>query len=131
MKKKYTHGLIIDGVTYNIPFVSIKRTADFLEKYANRTEDGDIHIETIGVYKNYTIKIGTIDDRATYEKLFEHITDVDNRFHRVSLPDAEGSFSFYGYFSSISDEVEKVLSSGAEYKNLTWKMTSKKPYKTP
>ena len=81
MEQKYTRGLVIDGVNYNIPLVSIKRTADFLEKYANRTEDGDVHIETIGVYKNYTISIGTINDKATYDKLFEHITDVDNRFH--------------------------------------------------
>lgn len=131
MGYSYTQGLIIDGTIYNIPLVSIKRTADFLEKYANRTEDGDIKIETIGVYKNYTIAIGTIDDPSTYDQLYEHITDVDNRFHHVILPDASKSFSFYGYFSSISDEVEKVFGNGAEYKSLTWKMTSKKPYKKP
>lgn len=127
----YTQGLIIDGITYNIPLVSIKRTADFLEKYAERTEDGDIKIETIGIYKNYTINIGLIDDVKTYDKLFNHITDCTNRFHRVSLPDASKQFDFYGYFSSISDEVEKVFDSGAQYKGLTWKMTSKKPFKVP
>lgn len=131
MSREYTRGLIIDGVNYDIPLVSIKRTADFLEKYANRTEDGDIHIETIGVYKNYTISIGTIDDRKTYDKLFEHITDVEERFHKVVLPDASGDFTFYGYFSSVSDEIEKILEQGAEFKSLTWKMTSKKPYKKP
>lgn len=127
----YTQGLIIDGITYNIPLVSIKRTADFLEKYAERTEDGDIKIETIGIYKNYTINIGLIDDVGTYDKLFDHITDCTNRFHHVSLPDASKQFDFYGYFSSISDEVEKVFDSGAQYKGLTWKMTSKKPFKIP
>lgn len=127
----YTQGLIIDGITYTIPLVSIKRTADFLEKYAERTEDGDIKIETIGIYKNYTINIGLIDDVKTYDKLFNHITDCTNRFHHVSLPDASKQFDFYGYFSSISDEVEKVFDSGAQYKGLTWKMTSKKPFKVP
>ena len=52
MEKKYTQGLIIDGITYNIPLISIKRNLDFLEKYAERSEDGDIKIETIGLYKN-------------------------------------------------------------------------------
>lgn len=127
----YTQGLIIDGITYTIPLVSIKRTADFLEKYAERTEDGDIKIETIGIYKNYTINIGLIDDVKTYDKLFNHITDCTNRFHHVSLPDASKQFDFYGYFSSISDGVEKVFDSGAQYKGLTWKMTSKKPFKVP
>lgn len=131
MEYNYTQGLIIDGVSYNIPMVSIKRTLDFLEKYANRTEDGDIKIETIGLYKNYTIAIGTIDDAATYDALINHITDCSNRFHTVVLPDASKQFEFYGYFSSISDEVEKVLNTGAKYKGLTWKMTSKKPSRTP
>lgn len=127
--KKYTQGLIIDGIAYSIPFVSISRNMDFLEKYAERTEDGDIKIETIGLYKNYTITIGTIDDPATYDKLIEHITDCKNRFHKVILPDASKQFEFYGYFSSIADEVEKVLDTGAQYTGLTWNMVSKKPYK--
>lgn len=131
MVHKYTQGLIIDGITYNIPMVSIQRTMDFLEKYAERTEDGDIHIESIGIYKNYTISIGTIDDPVLYDKLMDHITDCENRFHHVSLPDASKQFDFYGYFSSIKDEVEKVFDNGAKYKGLSWKMTSKKPFKTP
>ncbi len=131
MEKKYTQGLIIDGTTYNIPLVSIKRTLDFLEKYAERSEDGDIQIETIGLYKNYTISIGLIEDAELYDQLIEHITDCENRFHHVTLPDASKQFDFYGYFSSIKDEVEKVLENGAQYKGLSWKMTSKKPYKTP
>lgn len=131
MEKKYTQGLIIDGITYNIPLISIRRNLDFLEKYAERSEDGDIKIETIGLYKNYTISIGLIEDAELYDQLIEHITDCENRFHHVTLPDASKQFDFYGYFSSIKDEVEKVLETGAQYKGLSWKMTSKKPYKTP
>ena len=98
--------------------------------HAERTEDGDIKIETIGLYKNYEISIGTIEDASLYDSLIEHISDCSNRFHHVSLPDASKQFDFYGYFSSIKDEVEKVLGTGAQYKGLSWKMTSKKPYKT-
>lgn len=131
MEHTYTQGLIIDGVSYNIPFVTIKRSMDFLEKYAERTEDGDVKIETIGLYKNYDITIGTIDDAGLYDKLIEHITDCENRFHKVILPDASKNFEFYGYFSSIKDEIEKILRDETKFKGLTWKMTSKKPTKTP
>ena len=131
MERKYTQGLIIDGITYNIPLISIKRTLDFLEKFAERTEDGDSHIETIGLYKNYRISIGTIEDPELYDTLIEHLTDCENRFHHVTLPDASKQFDFCGYFSSIADEVEMVLETGAQYKGLSWRMTSKKPYKTP
>lgn len=131
MERKYTQGLIIDGITYNIPLISIKRTLDFLENFAERTEDGDTHIETIGLYKNYRISIGTIEDPELYDALIEHITDCENRFHHVTLPDASKQFDFCGYFSGIADEVEMVLETGAQYKGLSWRMTSKKPYKTP
>ena len=131
MERKYTQGLIIDGSTYNIPLISIKRTLDFLENFAERTEDGDTHIETIGLYKNYRISIGTIEDLELYDALIEHITDCENRFHHVTLPDASKQFDFCGYFSSIQDKVEMVLETGAQYKGLSWRLTSKKPYKTP
>lgn len=127
----YTQGLIIDGIKYNIPLVSIKRNMDFLEKYANRSEDGVMHMETIGLYKNYNVSIGTIDDASTYDALIEHITDCTERMHTVILPDASKQFSFRGYFSSISDEIEKCLGTGAKYKGLSWKMTSERPTKTP
>ncbi len=129
--QNFTSGLIIDGDVFNIPLVSIKRTIDFLEKYAERTEDGDMKLETIGVYKNYQVKVGTIDDRATYDRLIEKLSEVDNRFHDVIMPDASGDFHFHGYFSSIKDEVQKTLSSGAEFTGLEFKMTSQKPFDTP
>ena len=50
--------IIIDAVTYDIPVTSIKRTADFLDKYAERTEDGKLQRELIGVYFNYQLAFG-------------------------------------------------------------------------
>lgn len=44
----FTQGISIDGVEYMIPFVSIKREAPFLDKTAERTEDGELHRELIG-----------------------------------------------------------------------------------
>ena len=128
---EYKQGLIIDGTTYDIPLVKVDRTFDFYEKYANRSEDGDIKIETIGGYQNYTVEIGTIDDLTAYAALYDHITDCKNRFHTVVLPDSVNTFSFYGYFSSIKDSFEKVYNNGVLFKGLSWKMTEKKPTKTP
>lgn len=125
----YTQGIYIDGVFYDIPFIQIKRNADFLEKYAQRNEAGTMLMETIGVYYNYQVKIGTVDDAETYKRLFETLTDVKNRNHKVVLPNGMNDFVFKGYFSSISDEVDKVLDEGVQFKSLTWKMTSQDPTK--
>lgn len=123
----YTQGISIDGVFYDIPFVEIKRNADFLEKYAERNEAGKVIMETIGVYYNYTVKIGIIEDPELYSSLFNHITDPEHRIHTVTLPNGMNDFTFKGYFSSISDEVSKVLEQGVKFKGLTWKMTSEDP----
>ena len=52
----FTQGISIDGVEYMIPFVSIKREAPFLDKTAERTEDGELHRELIGVYYSFMYK---------------------------------------------------------------------------
>ena len=49
---KFTQGIIVDGTYFDLPMVSLKRSADFLDKYAERTEDGVLHRELIGVYYN-------------------------------------------------------------------------------
>lgn len=126
MMAKYTQGISIDGMSFDIPLISIKRTADFLDKYANRTEDGDLKRDLIGVYFNYQLNIGTIDDADTYELLWNKLTEPVE-FHDFLLPDLKGTYSFRGYISSVSDEIEKVLSTGAQFKGLTCKFTSKKP----
>lgn len=125
----YTQGIYIDNTFYDIPFVSIKRNADFLEKFAERNETGTVVMETIGVYYNYTVQIGLIDNETLYDQLFEHITQVNPRMHTVVLPNGMNKFTFTGYFSSISDEVFKVLNEGVKFRSLTWKMTSQNPTK--
>lgn len=34
--------VIVDGIGYDIDVLHLKRTADFLDKYAERTESGDL-----------------------------------------------------------------------------------------
>lgn len=122
----YTQGIKIDGMFFNIPLVSIKRTADVLDKYAKRTEDGDLKREIIGVYFNYQMTIGMINDVDTYEALWNKLTEPVE-FHDIELPDLRGTYSFRGYISSVSDEMRKVLDSGVQFDGLTCKFTSKTP----
>ena len=125
MADRYTQGLYIDDEYFDIPLVSIKRNADFLEKYAKRNEAGTMLMETIGVYLNYTINVGYIDDSTMYNKLWTVLTNPNKRMHVVKLPNGMNTFTFEGYFSSISDEVSKVLDSDVKFESLSFKMTSK------
>lgn len=121
-----TQGIAIDGIEFNIPLVSVKRTADVLDKYAERSEDGDLKREILGVYYNYQLSVGTIDDDIMYEKLWDKLTEPVE-FHDFLLPTTGGTYSFRGYISSVSDEIEKVYSDTAKFKGLTCKFTAKSP----
>mgnify|MGYP006928634353 CR=1 FL=1 len=127
---KVTQGIKIDGIDYNIPLASVKRTADFLDKYAERTEDGDLKREILGVYFNYQLSIGTINDEEEYEKVYDKLTEPVE-YHDFELPTTRGTYQFRGYISSVSDEVEKIFSDTARFKGLSCKFTAKKPARTP
>lgn len=122
----YTKGIYIDGEYFDIPLISIKRSADVLDKYAKRTEDGDLKREIIGVYLNYTLSVGTVNDSATYNRLWDKLTEP-TEFHTIAVPFGNGYHSFVGYISSVSDEYQKVLNGDTKFQGLTCKFTSKAP----
>lgn len=122
----FTQGIKIDNVYFDIPMVSLKRTADVLDKYANRTEDGDLKREIIGVYFNFQLTVGTINDSALYQSLWNKLTEPVE-FHTIELPDINGVYKFTAYISSVSDEYMKVKTNSASFQGLTAKFTAKSP----
>ena len=128
----FTRGISIDGIYFDVPLVSLKRSADVLDKYAERTEDGVLHREIIGVYYNYTLNIGTSDafGQNSYDALWDKLTEPVE-FHEISLPTSKGTYTFTAYISSVSDEYMKIYKEDASFKNLTCKFTAKEPARRP
>ena len=128
---EYTQGIYIDGAFFDVPLVSVKREAKVLDKFAEREEEsGDLLRELLGVYLNFTMNFGTIDDDDLYERLFDKLTEpVD--FHDVTLPSTKKSYTFKCYVSSVSDEMEKIMDDTVKFKGLTCKYIAKAPWRTP
>lgn len=119
--------IVIDGITYDVPVVSVKRTADFLDKYAERTEDGVLHRELIGVYFNYQLQFGSNGVSPTeYAALWTKLTEPVE-FHTVTVPDESGDFTFTAYFANVSDEIRKTTGAANFWKNLTVNFIAKAP----
>ena len=118
--------LTIDGEDYNVAVLtSIKRNADFLDKYAERTDDGDLKRELIGVYFNYkNIKFAkqTDSNYSEYVRLFNKLTEPEE-FHDITIANT----SFRAYFSNVSDEMYLFKNNRPYYKNLTVNFTAKMP----
>ena len=121
--------IIIDSVTYDIPVISVRRRADFLDKYAERTQDGKLHRELIGVYFNYEIKFGQTTDVSEYALLWAALTEAEE-FHEVTVPDESGNYTFTAYFSNVTDELRKQAAYNY-WKNLTVNFIAQEPENTP
>lgn len=118
--------LYIDGIGYKIDVLSVKRTADFLDKYAERTENGDLERELIGVYFNYKLQLGPGVDRAEYARIWDKLTEPVE-FHEVTVPDEDGDYTFTAYFSNVADELLRKVAEKNYWKNLTVNFIAKKP----
>jgi hypothetical protein len=118
----------IDGETFDIGLVSVKRDAPVLDKYANRTEDGDLNREIIGVYFNYTLTFPRLHlDPSEYARLYDKVTEPVE-FHTVVVPGTIGSFTFQAYITGVSDELLKIGNSSINYwGNLQIKFIAKTP----
>lgn len=118
--------IVIDGTTYNIGVhANIKELADFLDKYANRTDDGDLKRELIGVYFNFSdIKFEPQTDLNydEYEKLWAKLTEP-KEFHTVKIANLE----FKAYFNNVSRIIYGFKNNRAYRKDMTVNFTAKKP----
>jgi len=127
------NGIIIDGITYDIPFLVIGRKAEILFKYAERTQSGDLKAEAIGTYYNYDLQMGqSLENTADYAALWTKITDPSHE-HEITMPDGEsGTHVFDAYFSNFSDDVLKwCLDGTAYYRALTFSIIAISPARTP
>lgn len=133
--------IVIDNTSYDVPVVTVRRKADFLDKYAERTEDGQLHRELIGVYFNYEIQFGISANTTQYQALWDKLTEPEE-FHDITIIDTDGGeFAFTAYFANVADEYHRVIANPAypgageeEYKsyfkNLTVNFISKSPART-
>lgn len=118
--------ITIDGITYNVPVTSIKRKVDFLDKYAEITEDGNLQRKLIGVYFNYQLAIRATDNPDEYARLWDKLTEPVE-FHTVTVPGASGDFTFTAYFSDVGDEIFMRRDNKNYWQNLTVNFIAKAP----
>ena len=114
---EYNQGITIDGVFFDVPFLSISREVEVQEKYSKLTQDGTKRREILGVYYNYEVSFGLIDDDVTYKLLFDKLTENEEE-HTVIIPDINGGFSFTAQIKSVSDKIEKILTNGVKMSGL-------------
>lgn len=123
--------ITIDGHSYHVKVkTGIKRTADVLDKYAKRTENGTLRREIIGVYFNYSninFEAQKESNYNDYESLYNKLTEA-TEFHTITI----GGTSFSAYIHSVSDEIYYYdeTTNKSYHKNLTCSFTAQSPTNT-
>ena len=116
--------IIIDGDEFDIPIVSLSASADMLDKYANRTVDGILHRELIGVYDNYEIVFASsAADPDTYSALWFRLTEP-TPWHTVVLPTILGTRTITGYFAETRHQAIKQKDGITYWKGLSTSFVS-------
>lgn len=121
--------VVIDGERFDVEVESVVRKADFLDKYAERTEDGDLKRELIGVYFNYTLQLFGNGRPSEYARLWDKLTEPVE-FHQVIVPGSEEDYAFTAYFSGVSDRLQLQRAARNYWTDLTVTFTAKAPART-
>lgn len=116
----------IDGVTFRVPVVKLERQAEFLDKYAERVQSGELKRELIGVYYNYSLEFGLESDKEAYNALWQKLTEPQE-FHQVTLPDNMGAYTFTAYVASVKDAIIYVQGDRRMMEGLTCDFIAKSP----
>lgn len=121
--------LIVDGIKFNIHVkTGVKRTADFLYKYANRQQTGWLESELIGVYFNFSnisFEKQTDKNYNEYNSLYDKLTEPNEK-HTITI----ANFTFQAYFANVSDEIYGYKNGRAYFKNLTVEFKAVGPART-
>ena len=119
--------ITIDGESFNIPIKSVSMSADMLDKYAERTNDGVLHRELIGVYYNFEITFApSFHDASEYARLWQKLSEPVE-FHTVKLWDEDGEYTQVGYFAQTKHELIKLKSGTPYWKSLSTSFVAKAP----
>jgi hypothetical protein len=126
--------IIIDEVEYDVPLIALDETCDFLDKYAERTEDGVLHRELIGCYFNQKLQFGSpvgATQRAAMTALWAKLTEATD-YHTVTVPDVDGAdFTFTAYFASVKRSLKRWDSGRTYWRGMTANFVAQSPAATP
>ena len=121
----------VDGITYNLAVTGLKRTASFLDKTAERTEDGILHRQLIGVYYNYSLEIGYLGDMDVYNAFWDKITEPVE-FHTVVVPTGSGDYTFIAHVGAeVSDSLRRQKDNVNYFGGMTVNFIGQAPARTP
>lgn len=121
----------IDGKEYNVSVISVNLDAEFMYKYAERTEDFNLNYELGAVFFNQSLTFGVEDsENADFVALFRLLTTkgIDKGTgHNVEIWTPLGKMTFLMYPNKVQVEMQKARGSKTWWQDMQVKFIAVKP----
>lgn len=121
--------MYIDGEYFNIEIAEMDIQAEFLDRYAERTQNGDLDRELIGVYQKYSsIKFVDTTDTKEFKRMWDKLTEP-TEFHSVILPAPGGDMTFIMYVSGLKTKLLRSYKGQYYFTDASVTFTPRQPYR--
>lgn len=119
---------ILDGETYNVQVLSLKRTFEIKEAIAAKlTQSGGIYRDLVGTYYNYQITVREKNgDREALDAFWDKISSPVTS-HDCVFPYNQSVISQRMYVKTGTQEIRRLLEGGALWNDITIQFIAKEP----
>lgn len=121
----------IDGKEYNVSVISVNLDAEFMYKYAERTEDFNLNYELGAVFFNQSLTFGVEDsENEDFVALYRLLTTkgIDKGTgHNVEIWTPLGQMTFLMYPNKVQVEMQKARGSKTWWQDMQVKFIAVKP----
>jgi len=122
--------IIIDDVRYNVRISDDKVSSDVISKFAERTDDGILHQEVLGVYFNFELEFEPIRNPQLHNRFFMDLTaPIAER--TVTLPGLLTTYTFRCYIRVDPVAIIRHKLSGNTYEAIKARFISIAPARRP
>ncbi len=122
--------ITIDGDNFDLNITELKQEGTFVDKSAERTEDWDLQREVAGLFFNYRVKLGDIQDKATAYAFFNKISEVVD-YHTVTMPHNDSTLTFRCYVTGVTRNLKKYRAGNNIWGGYEVRFIAKAPQFTP
>ena len=119
---------MMDGETYNVQVMKLTRNFEIKEAIAAKyTQGGDIYRDLVGTYYNYTMTVRERNgDREALDAFWNAISKAVVS-HDCVFPYNQSMLSQKMYVKNGSQDISRLYTDGAAWKDITVQFIAKEP----
>ena len=123
---------IMDGETYNVQVMSLKRTFEIKEAIAAKlTQSGGIYRDLVGTYYNYQMTVREKNgDREAMDAFWEEVSKPVPS-HTCTFPYNQSVLTQKMYVKTGSQDISRLYEDGAYWRDITIQFIAKEPKVLP